>query len=267
LRIFGVDFTSRPTPRKPITVAECRLGEDLVFNRILALPDFAAFERFLAQPGPWIAGFDFPFAQSRRFVENIGWPRLWPETIAHVATLTRPAFRAVLEDYKRPRPMGDREHSRTFERGTGAASPQKLYGVPVALMFYEGARRLLAAGLNIPGLRPGDPSRTAYESYPGVAARALLGSRAPYKSDTRAKQSPDQLAHRRAILTALTGPLGQARFGFRARAPATLADDPTADSLDALLCAAQAAWAYRQQPDLSHMDPLEGWIADPSLFP
>ncbi|GHC52754.1 hypothetical protein [Neogemmobacter tilapiae] len=139
MRVFGVDFTSRPTPRKPITVAECTLGDALVFNRIIALPDFAAFEIFLGQPGPWIAGFDFPFAQSRRFVENIGWPNTWAVTVAHVSGLTRPAFRAALEDYKRDRPMGDREHSRVFERGTGAASPQKLYGVPVALMFYEGA--------------------------------------------------------------------------------------------------------------------------------
>ncbi|WP_189411238.1 DUF429 domain-containing protein [Neogemmobacter tilapiae] len=126
---------------------------------------------------------------------------------------------------------------------------------------------MLQAGLNIPGLHHGDPTRTAYEAYPGVAARALLGSRAPYKSDSRAKQNSDQRANRQAILAALTAPQGQARFGFRTQAPAQLAEDPTADALDALLCAAQAAWAHRHRPNLSNMDPLEGWIADPSLFP
>jgi hypothetical protein len=46
-----------------------------------------------------------------------------------------------------------------------------------------------------------------------------------------------------------------------------LADDPSGDSLDALLCAVQAAWSWTQrrnnygEPEGS--DTLEGWIADP----
>ena len=45
-------------------------------------------------------------------------------------------------------------------------------------------------------------------------------------------------------------------------------DDPTGDTLDALLAAIQAGWAYSQRalnygipPDC---DPAEGWIVDPA---
>jgi hypothetical protein len=49
-----------------------------------------------------------------------------------------------------------------------------------------------------------------------------------------------------------------------------LADDPGADHLDALLCAVQAAWAWRCR-DAGYglpadLDPLEGWITDPALL-
>jgi hypothetical protein len=71
-----------------------------------------------------------------------------------------------------------------------------------------------------------------------------------------------------------------ARYGRLARshsvvvkAPRELADDPAGDPagdrLDALLCAIQAAWAWTMRGEgygaPEHLDPLEGWIADPSL--
>jgi hypothetical protein len=47
-----------------------------------------------------------------------------------------------------------------------------------------------------------------------------------------------------------------------------LADDPQADTLDALLCAVQAAWAWTHRERGFGMpedcDRLEGWIADPA---
>ena len=47
-------------------------------------------------------------------------------------------------------------------------------------------------------------------------------------------------------------------------------DDFTGDSLDSVLCAVQAAWAYTKRnenygvPEIA--DPLEGWICDPETF-
>jgi len=268
--ILGFDFTSRPGPRKPVTCAHCRLdGQTLRFARIETFPDFAGFEAALRRPGPWVAGFDFPFAHARRFIAAMGWPETWPAYAAHLRSLTREGYRAALEAYKAPRPRGDREHPREFERGTGASSPQKLYGVPVALMLYEGVPRLVAAGLHLPGLCDGDRDRTGIEAYPGMAARALLGTRAPYKADGPAGRTQGRAAARAGILDALRGEPGQRRYGLTVDAPDALADDPAGDRLDALLCAVQAAWAYRRGHAAAGppgADPLEGWIADPALW-
>lgn len=52
----------------------------------------------------------------------------------------------------------------------------------------------------------------ALEAYPGLLARAASGTR-PYKSDDKAKQTPERLLARKDLLTALE--LGQTRLGLR----------------------------------------------------
>lgn len=76
MRIYGIDFTSRPTRRKPITCLECRLdGGVLSAGTLESLKSFDAFEDILQRPGPWIAGIDFPFGQPRKLIETLGWPQ------------------------------------------------------------------------------------------------------------------------------------------------------------------------------------------------
>jgi hypothetical protein len=141
---------------------------------------------------------------------------------------------------------------------------------PVAYMLHAGLPRLLAATVYVPGLQPATraPINVALEAYPGLLAREILGSRS-YKSDTAAKQTPDRLIARKDLLHALE--LGQTRLGLhlklRAAQHDALVADASGDSLDAVLCLMQAAWAQTQHdagaalyglpPDL---DPLEGWI-------
>jgi hypothetical protein len=271
MRVLGVDFTSRPRRSKPIVVAACDLrGDVLIFQSVESLADFGEFDNFLNSPGPWVAGFDFPFAHSRKFIDGMAWPDTWPAYADHLAAMTRERYRELLEAYKAGRPYGDREHPRGFEAGSGAASPQKLYGVPVALMLFEGVPRLRTAGLHLPGLCDGDPGRQAVEAYPGVAARALLRGGKSYKTDDRREQTVALHDARRNILSALTGQPGRDRFTIRVEAPASLADDPSGDQLDALLCAVQAAWAFRavlgDPARMAATDPREGWIADSSMF-
>ncbi|MEO8007378.1 MAG: hypothetical protein ABI728_02505, partial [Betaproteobacteria bacterium] len=77
--LHGVDFTSRPRIGKPITIASGCI-ERSVF-RLLAveeLVDWSGFESWLRRPGPWIAGFDFPFGLPREAVGDLGWPGQWP---------------------------------------------------------------------------------------------------------------------------------------------------------------------------------------------
>jgi hypothetical protein len=136
---------------------------------------------------------------------------------------------------------------------------------PVALMLHAGAPRLLEAGVSVPGLHPGDPSRIALEGYPGFVARSIVG-RESYKSDERARQTVQRRAARERIVSALT--TGAHRLGVPVRlGPALRRDcveDASADSLDAVLCLLQAAWAW-QRRDLgfglpASIDPVEGWI-------
>jgi len=266
--VLGIDFTSTPSRRKPLVVAHCQLtGAALRLTRLEPLYTFAEFEHLLQRPGPWIAAMDFPFGQARRFVEGVGWPAAWADYVATTARLDRPGFRQLLEHYKAARPAGDKEHRRATDVKAGSISPQKLYGVPVALMFFEGAPRLLAANVTVPGLHSGDAQRIVVEGYPGIAARCLIGRRS-YKSDDRARQGAAQLLARCDILSAL---IEQAptRYGFTVEAPESICDDPGADRLDALLCAVQAAWAWRQRHQNfgapADLDALEGWIADPCI--
>lgn len=268
-RVFGVDFTSRPTSRKPITCAHCLLENQVLHcERVESFGTFEAFEGWLESPGPWVAGFDFPFGQSRRFIDNIGWPACWRDYVRFVSTLTRAEFRQALDDYRAPRPAGDKEHRRSMDSLTGAISPQKLYGVPVGLMFFEGAPRLLQSGVHLPGLVDGDAARIAVEAYPGVLARRV--TRSGYKSDTLAKQTESQAQARQALVDWLGSDVCRRTYGVTVEFDRRLKDDPTGDSLDAVLCAVQASWARRNAGDIAARltadHRLEGWIADPRAF-
>ena len=269
MNVWGIDFTSRPTRGKPITCLTCTLeGTHLRADELSEWPAFEAFEQALQRPGPWIAGIDFPFGQARRFIETIGWPRSWPGYVDHVAALTRQEFRDALDAYREPRPKGDKEHRRKTDVAASSISPQKLYGTPVGLMFYEGAPRLRRSGVTIPHLQEGDPGRIVVEAYPGVLARHLIGKHS-YKQDARAKQTRGQREARKDLLNKITRGDLEESHDLSVDAPATLIDDPGADHLDALLCAIQAAWAWRRRSDgygaPVEVDPREGWIADPTL--
>ena len=261
MRIYGVDFTCAPRKAKPITVACGSLsGKTLKIGSIEKLESFAAFEVFLARPGPWVGGFDFPFALPQELVRDLGWPLPWKALVAHCASLTRIELRSALNMYRATRPVGRKYAHRATDYPAGSSSPMKLVNPPVALMFHEGAPRLLAAGLKIPRLIEADSSRVALEAYPGLLIRKQLGIRASYKSDTRAEHTPARRAVRRAIVAALGDgkPLGVVLQMERR----LLVNDGSGDLLDAVICAVQAAWAARQ-PDYGLPPEAargEGWI-------
>ena len=105
--ILGVDFTCAPRSAKAITVAFATWSADtLLVDRYARLTDFAAFEALLAQPGPWIAGFDFPFGLPAELIRDLGWPREWRALLQHCEGMTRPQFRAQLDAYRGTRPAG-----------------------------------------------------------------------------------------------------------------------------------------------------------------
>jgi Protein of unknown function (DUF429) len=263
--IHGVDFTSRPRRAKPITIASGRIRKSVFqLDAIDEISEWPNFESWLRRPGPWIAGFDFPFGLPREAVIDLGWPTLWPQLVRHRRNLGREAFRAALDGYRESRPTGNRYPHRAADRPAGSHSPLKLVNPPVGLMFLEGAPRLLDADVAIPGLHTGDPERIALEAYPGYSARQMV--KASYKNDAVAKQTPARRRARKTIVNALVANTN--RFGFRLTAPTSLLNslirDASGDRLDAVLCAMQAAWAW-QRREINYglpaqIDALEGWI-------
>jgi hypothetical protein len=265
MQLIGVDFTSAPTRRKPITVARGRLdGALLRLEGVDALADFSAFEAVLARAGPWCGGFDFPFGLPREFVDSL---RLGETADAVAAEVhrrcpTRMALRALVDAWGGGRPPGRRlVHRRTDTAlpGVTSTSPLQTRYVPVGFMYYEGLARLVRAGVTIPRLRRGDPRRVAVEAYPGLLAHELVGARS-YKNHAGA----DRLIARKDIVEALEQ--GRTRLGLRLKLSHALrdhlVDDAAGDRLDAVLCLVQAGWAA-QRPDGGlprDVDPVEGWI-------
>ncbi len=262
--LFGVDFTSRPRPAKPIALA---LGHPVAggvaLDALHLLPDFAALARWLRTPGPWLGAFDFPFGLPRELVVHLGWPMTWPALITHYAALPREQIRATFAAFCAARPPGGKFAHRACDRPAGSSPSMKWVNPPVAYMLHAGAPLLLASGSHLPGLHAGDPRRVALEGYPGLLARELLGARS-YKSDDKARQDEPRRAARAELIDALER--GATRLEMRlalSRAQRqALLDDARADQLDAVLCMVQAAWAA-VQPNFGlpcGVDPLEGWI-------
>ena len=262
MRIYGVDFTCAPRAAKPITAACGVLRKNaLKLERVERFATFAQFEALLARPGPWIGGFDLPFSLPRELVRDLGWPAAWPALVTHCASFDRAAFRQVLDAYRNTRQPGNRYAHRATDLPAGSSSPMKLVNPPVALMFHEGARRVLASGGHVPALHDGDRARVALEAYPGLLVRKHLGIRDSYKSDTRTEQTPARRRVRRKIVSALKAgkPLG---IRLDCKDEAALVADGSGDLLDAVICAVQAAWAAgRANFGIPPEVPAgEGWI-------
>jgi hypothetical protein len=264
--LVGCDFSSAPTQRKPIVLALGTVdGGRVRLTRLEKLESLAVFSDWLRRREPWIGGFDFPFGLPRELVEHLGWPTDWLACMRHYAGLTRAQIRATFAAYCAARPAGAKFAHRRFDRLAGSSPSMKWVNPPVAFMMHAGVPLLLDAGVDLPGLHPGDAQRVALEAYPGLLARELIGRRS-YKSDEKAKQTADRLIARKDLVTALEQ--GRTRLGLRlklthAQADA-LAGDASGDSLDAVLCLVQAAWAARQGAPRwglpADLDPLEGWI-------
>lgn len=264
--LLGCDFSSAPSHRKPIVLAlGQQAGGRVVLARLERIQTLADFAAWLAVPRGWIGAFDFPFGLPRELVTTLGWPTEWGACMRHYASLGRDEIRTAFAAFCDARPVGGKFAHRATDGPAGSSPSMKWVNPPVAFMLHAGVPALLATGVHLPGLHAGDTARVALEGYPGLLAREVLGNRS-YKSDDKAKQTPERLIARKDLITALEH--GQTWLGLRLKLSHAqrdaLTDDASGDSLDATLCLLQAAWA-RQQGAPRYglpvgMDPLEGWI-------
>jgi hypothetical protein len=282
MQLVGVDFTCAPRARKPITAAFARPvapaagegadgGPRLRLERIETFASLDDWAAWLRAPGEWLGAFDLPFGFARAFVAAQGWPLdaddAWAEVTRRVAALDRAELVARCRAWCDARPAGRKFAHRACDATAGSSASMKWVNPPVALMLHAGTPRLLEAGVTLPGLheRGTDPARVALEGYPGLLARAVLG-RDSYKSDDpKRRDDPRRRVARERLVDALergAHPFG-ARIELGAWREACIAD-PGADRLDAVLCLAQAAWAW-QRRDAGYglparPDRIEGWI-------
>lgn len=283
--LAGCDFSSSPTPRKPIVFAAGRLDRGRVHLLNLEyLPSLEAYSQWLSRPQAWVCGFDLPFGLPRELVEQLGWPTDWLACMRHYASLSRQDIRQLFAAFCDARPVGGKFAHRATDRPAGSSPSMKWVNPPVAYMLHAGLAPLIDAGVQLPGLHSADaaksaaphsavwPTRIGLETYPGLLARELLGpggERRSYKSDDKAKQTAERLIARKDLITAAEN--GRSRLGLRLKLSHAqrdaLVDDASGDSLDAVLCLMQAAWAQWQHEQghpcyglPAQIDPLEGWI-------
>ncbi|GKT20363.1 DUF429 domain-containing protein [Acidovorax sp. SUPP3334] len=267
--LIGCDFSSSPSRAKPIVLATGQLaGSRVVLTGLERFDTLAGFGQWLAGPRAWVGGFDLPFGLPRELLSHLNWPLTWQASIHHYRSLSRAQIRDTFAAFCDARPVGAKFAHRATDGSAGSSPSMKWVNPPVAYMLHAGVPLLLDAGVHLPGLHDGDPGRVALEAYPGLLAREILARRS-YKSDDRAKQTPDRLIARKDLVTALEN--GATRLGLRLKLTHAqrdaLVDDASGDRLDAVLCLVQAAWALQrhQQGDVLYglppgLDPLEGWI-------
>ena len=270
--LVGCDFSSSPTKRKPIVVALGSVKQGRVqLHELLRFETLDAWAQWLAQPIEWVGGFDLPFGLPRELVETLKWPCDWLACMGHYASLSRDDIRQQFKAFCDARPVGHKFAHRQTDAPAGSSPSMKWVNPPVAFMMHAGVPRLIAAGVTLPGMYvpPGSSGfqRIGLEAYPGLLARELIGNQS-YKSDYKAKQTPERLIARKQLLQALE--LGQTRLGLQLKLTHaqhdSLVADASGDCLDAVLCMVQAAWAFAQHSEghgcygLPFFDALEGWI-------
>nr|WP_315230970.1 DUF429 domain-containing protein [uncultured Albidiferax sp.] len=284
VELLGCDFSSSPSLRKHIVLAWGVVADGIVvLQELQRLHSLQAFAAMLAQPRSWVGAFDLPFGLPRSLVETLGWPQDWRACIRHMAALDRRQIRDQFAAFCAARPVGQKFAHRACDHLAGSSPSMKWVNPPVAYMLHAGVPLLLDAGVDFPGLHLGDSQRVALEGYPGLLAREVLDGwqagargtgRRSYKSDDKAKQTPQRAQARHDLVQALEagqGPHGVVRLGLRLQLNAAqrqaLVADASGDALDAVLCMLQAGWAAQQHAAgvpryglPQGMDPLEGWI-------
>ena len=268
-QVIGCDFSSSPSKKKPIVFAIGSLNNQRVMlSRLEQIDTLSGFSSWLKENKNWVGAFDVPFGLPRELVETLQWPSTWEACMAHYASLSREEIRSTFKSFCDARPVGGKFAHRATDLPASSSPSMKWVNPPVAYMLHAGVPRLIEAGVHIPALQDGDLQRVALEGYPGLLAKEILGNRS-YKSDDKAKQTPERLIARKDLVTKLE--LGQTQLNLRLKLSHAqrdaLIDDASGDSLDAVLCMVQAAWALeRHQQGAKNyglpakVDPLEGWI-------
>jgi hypothetical protein len=200
MKVYGIDFTSAPSSKKPITCADRTLENGFLnINDLKNLETFDQFDKFLANGTEWIAGMDFPFGQPRELIINMEWPLSWKDYVEEIDKMGKQTFEATIKEYREQRQKGDKHHKRETDKKADSRSPMMLHGVPVGKMFFKGAPRLLKSGVSILPCHKNRSKRIAVEAYPKLVAQKLISTQ-KYKDDKKNKRTSQQIEARKKIV-------------------------------------------------------------------
>ena len=146
MQILGVDFTSAPTRRKPITCAWGSLNDGvLTINALAPCTSMTEFAQVLATPN-WVGGFDMPFGLPRELVQYLratqGWLKTdvhtdgtaqaeWLSTIRQYAAMSRADIRTVFKGFCDARPVGQKFAHRAVDAHAKSSPSMKWVNPPV----------------------------------------------------------------------------------------------------------------------------------------
>lgn len=277
MKVFGLDFTSSPTKKKPLVCAHGygRSKSELEISKLELWTNFEEFEEFLYRNGPWIAGFDFPFGLPVSFLKNNGLPLDWNNYVNSLAKLSKKELEEHVQKFKNSQPKGLKDLPRITDSIHQAQSPLKTVNPPLIKMFYEGAKRLAKSGVSVVPFHHPKDNRIVFETYPALLSRLFTSN---YKSDSNDSDIKRLKLSRKKILDGVLSDYLLINLGFSLSieddVKTRIIEDNTGDSLDSVLCCIQAYWSFLQGwPNFGITSKnqftvkAEGWIVSPHLPP
>lgn len=217
MRVYGLDFTSNPTPRKRLTLAVCELSQKrLIVERLVELRsnkkgDFTSFENWITGTGEWsgekqwIAGIDFPFGMPVEAIEHFGWlanstEQTWTSCLTELfkSNLDLQLFRELVEGWRHSSKQNKKgelvrvRKLRLTDKLAVSGSPMNFFPPPVCPMFFQGAQRLRLCPSDVsvfPVRILESATKWIVESYPRLVANVFIGRKDSYKNKSKKKSS------------------------------------------------------------------------------
>lgn len=250
MRVYGVDFTSAPTNKKPIVVAECETEPELRLIKFLQFTRLAEFGAWL-QEFQGTVGVDAPFGFPKEFRDAIGLSGTWKEQSSQIEALGLQRLVQIASEFRSSRPEGKKEPRRQTEIVTKAFSSMKMYQPPVGRMATRIIPLLARSGASVFPVRENKSGRMIFEIYCSPFARSVVG-RQPYKNRAGTAEI------RSRILSSLPMSVDNAQRK-------QVLDDDEGDFLDSLIGCYEAVLAEKKLASgalvlPTDVDRIEGWI-------
>lgn len=221
MRIYGLDFTSKPKKGKPLTLAICTLKEKMLTVEVEKLHEFEPCEplkeysNWLNGKGDWenekewVAGIDFPFGMPIPAIIHFEWADDIANTswCAYMKKLFEDNeklfnFKKIMENWAYPNEKSEKgrpvkiQFKRLTDHVAHSQSPMKVSDNPYpGAMLYQGCKALLEANVSVPPLRrfKENEGKIVVEAYPRIVAQTFLTKQTDFNEVLSKKAEKESL--------------------------------------------------------------------------